>query len=57
MTDDLIEEAAEAAYKACMSLRSEPDRPFEPWVSLPEWWRRTFRAQARAVLAVAEAQR
>ena len=57
MTDDLIEQAAEAAYRACLSLRSDPHQHTEPWASLPEWWRRTFRAQARAVLAVAEAQR
>jgi hypothetical protein len=24
--------------------------PFEPWESLPEYWRRLYRVQARAVL-------
>lgn len=46
-----IDRAAEAAYVATMTL--SPDHPrYEPWQSLPEYWRRIYRAQAKAILEV-----
>lgn len=47
----LVEKAAEAAYVAAMSTPADAPR-FEPWQSLPEYWKRLYRVQARAVLEV-----
>lgn len=50
----LVERAAEAAYLATMSFRG-PNIRFEPWSKLPEWWRRTYRAQAEAIIRMVTA--
>jgi len=48
---ELVDRCAEAAYVAAMSLPKDAPR-FEPWLSLSEYWRRLYRVQAAAVLAV-----
>ncbi len=40
---------AKAVYEAALNLQKDPDKPHEPWESLPEWWRATFRREAAAV--------
>lgn len=50
-TAEQVEAAGRRGYEAAMSMRG-PGVPFEPWGSLPEYWRRIYRAQARAVLTV-----
>ena len=40
---------AKAVYEAALNLQKDPDKPHEPWESLPEWWRATFRREASAV--------
>ena len=46
-----LDRAAEAAYIAAMGTVKDTPR-FEPWVSLPEYWRRLFRVQAAAVITL-----
>ena len=52
---------AKAVYEAALNLQKDPDKPHEPWESLPEYWRATFRREASAVqeliAAEIEAQR
>ena len=45
----IVECAAEAAYHACMQMPKDHGR-YEPWQSLPDYWKRTFRVQAAAVI-------
>lgn len=45
----VVERAAEAAYVAAMETFAGGVR-FEPWVSLPLYWKRIYLVQARAVL-------
>lgn len=45
----VVEAAARAAYEDAMTKKGTP---FEPWETLPEYWRRIFRSQACAALAV-----
>ena len=45
----VLEKAAEAAYVAGMSMPVDAPR-FEPWQSLPDYWKRLYRVQARAVI-------
>ena len=47
----LIDRAAEAAYIAAMGTVKDTPR-FEPWVSLPEYWKRLYRVQAGAVISM-----
>lgn len=47
----IVERAAEAAYLAGMGTVKDTPR-FEPWVSLPEYWKRLYRVQAVAVIAL-----
>ena len=49
---DLIDRCARAAYEACMTLRSDPDQPYQPWAALPDRWQRIYRVQAEAVRGV-----
>ena len=49
---DLIDRCARAAYEACMTLRSDPDQPYQPWETLPDRWQRIYRVQAEAVRGV-----
>ena len=51
-----VEPAAQAAYAATMALRKDASMPYEPWDSLPEYWRRIYRAQVSAVLPWGRAQ-
>ena len=48
---ELVDRCAEAAYVAAMSLPKDAPR-FEPWVSLPEYWKRLYRVQAGAVITL-----
>lgn len=48
-TAEEVESGARRAYAAAMTMRGA-GVPFEPWESLPEYWRRLYRVQARAVL-------
>ena len=43
-----IDGAAEAAYEAAVTMNGP--KPHEPWSSLPEYWKRIYLAQARAVI-------
>lgn len=54
MNGDLLERCAEAAYDATCRLGSDSVVRRASWDALPEWWRRSFRAQAKAVLEMAE---
>lgn len=45
----LVEQAAEAAYVAAMTMSENP-LPYEPWDKLNEYWRRIYRVQVRAVI-------
>jgi len=49
----LLETAAKAAYSASMDLRG-PGVRVEPWISLPEYWKRIYRVQAAAVIEVVD---
>lgn len=49
---DLIDRCARAAYEASMTLRSDPDQPYQPWETLPDRWQRIYRVQAEAVRGV-----
>ena len=53
---DLIDQCARAAYEACLTLRSDPDRPYQPWEALPARWQRIYRTQAEAVRDVLKAE-
>ena len=53
---DLIDRCARAAYEACMTLRSDPDQPYQPWETLPDRWQRIYRVQAEAVRDVLQAE-
>ena len=53
---DLIDRCARAAYEACMTLRSDPDQPYQPWETLPDRWQRIYRVQAEAVRDVLHAE-
>ena len=46
-----IDRAAEAAYIAAMNTVKDTPR-YEPWVSLPEYWKRLYRVQAGAVISM-----
>ena len=46
-----LDRAAEAAYVAAMGTVRDMPR-FEPWVSLPEYWKRLYRVQAGAVITM-----
>ena len=46
-----IDRAAEAAYIAAMNTVKDTPR-YEPWVSLPEYWKRLYRVQAGAVITM-----
>jgi len=46
-----IDRAAEAAYNAAMNTVKDTPR-YEPWVSLPEYWKRLYRVQAGAVISM-----
>ena len=46
-----LDRAAEAAYNAAMGTVKDAPR-FEPWVSLPEYWKRLYRVQAAAVISM-----
>ena len=47
----LLDRAAEAAYIAAMGTVRDTPR-FEPWASLPEYWKRLYRVQAGAVISM-----
>lgn len=47
---DTIERAAEAAYRATMTMREGASLPFEPWEKLPEHWKRIYRVQVAAAV-------
>ena len=47
----LLDRAAEAAYKAAMNTVRDMPR-FEPWATLPEYWKRLYRVQAGAVITL-----
>ena len=53
---DLIDRCARAAYEASMTLRSDPDQPYQPWETLPDRWQRIYRVQAEAVRDVLQAE-
>ena len=53
---DLIDRCARAAYEACMTLRSDPTQPYQPWEALPDRWQRIYRVQAEAVRDVLKAE-
>ena len=53
---DLIDRCARAAYEASMTLRSDPDQPYQPWETLPDRWQRIYRVQAEAVRGVLKAE-
>lgn len=53
---DLIDRCARAAYEASMTLRSDPDQPYQPWETLPDRWQRIYRVQAEAVCDVLKAE-
>ena len=53
---DLIDRCARAAYEACLTLRSDPDQPYQPWETLPDRWQRIYRTQAEAVRDVLQAE-
>ena len=46
---DDIEERAERAYLAAMSLRADKAMPVYPWSELSDYWRRIYRAIAQAL--------
>ena len=46
-----IDRAADAAYIAAMNTVKDTPR-YEPWVSLPEYWKRLYRVQAGAVITM-----
>lgn len=57
----LVERAAEAAYVGVMTQKGEASLPFMPWTAepgdtrrgeLPDYFKRNWRAAARAVLEV-----
>ena len=52
VTVTLIDRCARAAYEASMTLRSDPDQPYQPWETLPDRWQRIYRVQAEAVRGV-----
>ena len=39
-----------------MTLRSDPDQPYQPWETLPDRWQRIYRVQAEAVRGVLKAE-
>jgi hypothetical protein len=47
----LIDRAAEAAYIAAMGTVKDEAR-HEPWVSLPEYFKRLYRVQAAAIISM-----
>ena len=53
---DLIDRCARAAYEACMTLRSDPTQPYQPWETLQDRWQRIYRVQAEAVRGVLKAE-
>ena len=44
-----VERAAEAAYHATMTF-AQDGAVYEQWVKLPEYWKRIYRVQVRAVI-------
>ena len=56
MSIGLIDRCARAAYEACLTLRSDPDQPYQPWETLPDRWQRIYRVQAEAVRDVLQAE-
>ena len=48
---ELVERAAEAAYRASMTFRGD-NIIYEAWSKLPDYWKQIYRAQTRAVLDV-----
>jgi hypothetical protein len=54
MSAELLERLAEAAYVAGMGMRTDKAQRIEPWASLPDHWKRIYRAQAQAVLDVVQ---
>lgn len=46
---DDIEERAERAYLAAMSLRADKRMAIHPWSELSDYWRRIYRAIAQAL--------
>ena len=47
----LLDRAAEAAYIAAMGTVKDTPR-YEPWGTLPEYWKRLYRVQAGAVITI-----
>jgi hypothetical protein len=52
MTAELLEQCAQAAYEAGMNLRHDKEQRMHPWASLPDYWKRIYRAQATAILNI-----